>query len=459
VVSIGTNKNERDGLTKYGATLLSDLDTIAAPLVAKDAGLLGDVHHELVGFTKRVADFEALGPNGKEDKSMPDFATLQKRIDTLTKTLTTDSRFAPRAEMTKPWIDEINKLNDNLTGHDPRAVDTALTRIEGLVKTAKGVAKTEGKAATESALKLKNLAADIVNAKGRFAVLSQDSPTYAADLDKRLLKLANEITAADKPNEKEATALIQEVEKALLSNPSGVNARVTGEKTAKADEQKRDDAKFALEKLKEVDIALLEEKAGKLKGEPRKELFKQIKELKTATDGALKALEINGDVAAATTMAEAIADRVKRAADAPLGSSTRARNNLPTVEQRWKTAVGTLVSNMDRVPDLVKVECAGQDDALKAADALAAQLIEPAKAIFRPNAFEAMIKRIQASDQDGALSAREDALREVRRIRKLMESDSRVRMLSAVPFKGGALPFPEIGNALWDLETNLLTSG
>jgi hypothetical protein len=459
LVSIGTNQTNRDALTKYGATILSDLDTIGAPLVSSDAGLLGDVRDELATFRKRIVDFEALGPNGKNPNKIPNFETLKKKVDELTKKLTDDSRFKARAEMTKPWLDELKKLDEDLTGTDPTEVSKTLARITGLMESAKKTAKTESKAATESALRLKNLAADVVLAKGPYAALTSESPAYAADLDKRLLKLADQITAADKPDDKAANALIVEVQKAIASAPAGTIARGTGEKTAKEEQKKRDDAKSALTKLKEVDIELLEEKAGKLKGDARKELFKQIKDLRDATDSALKALEITGDAAAANAMVEAIANRIKRAAAAPLGSSTRARNNLTEVEKRWVVAVETLIRSIQGVPGLVTQQCGDDEAAKRAAAALQKQLVDPVAAIFRRDAFAAIIKRIQSADDKGALSAREDALREVRRLRKLMTSDSRVHMISGIPFPGAAMPFPEIGAALWDLETNLMTSG
>lgn len=463
-ISVGTNKSERDGLTAYGISLQSELDTVVAPVgdlnsdAKVDAGLLGDARDALVGLRRKVADFESLGPNGKADKSLPSFASLEKRIASLTKTLTEHSLFKPRTELTEPWRSALEAMSTNLTGRDPRKTDEELTKLETGVANAKQVAASESKAAGEMVTRLRNFAADVIRGTKGFEGLQDDAPTYRKDLDRRLTKMANDIETADKI-QPGATGLVAEAEKAAKAAQGSAGARSQGEVTAKKEQAEYQAARAGLARILEVDLELLEEKAGKLSGQPRKELMKQVKDLRSQANAAITSLEVTRDVAAANTMAEAIGNRVERISDAPLGSSTQARNNLPAVEKRWIKAVDELQKSIEGIPEIVKSACAGDEPAEQAANALAGKLIEPIKRLFRPDAFSPYIKRIGLSDDQGVLTTREEALREVRRLTAMMGSDYRIHLLARVPFPGVVSRFPEVGSALWDLETNLMTSG
>jgi acid phosphatase class B len=136
------------------------------------------------------------------------------------------------------------------------------------------------------------------------------------------------------------------------------------------------------------------------------------------------------------------------------------------VETDWRGAVEAMSRALEALPG--KVEAAADEDSEEmktevkdAAGALAGKLAEVNK-LFRPDAFTVVIKRMTANGASDAdiSAAKEDGLREVRRLRKFMEAQRTLRLVAAIPdsFKA-EVPMARLSSALFDMETNLTISG
>ncbi|WP_316204468.1 hypothetical protein [Bradyrhizobium sp. SZCCHNS3051] len=259
--------------------------------------------------------------------------------------------------------------------------------------------------------------------------------------------------------------------------PNGDDERAKKEQEAQNDEAAYLEAEFRLRELRDVDIRLLRERFRTMKGKARGTGLKELRAIRKATGAALDALPQQRNTEQANAMCEAIAQRLKTIEDSPLGDSTRARNELPKVRERWRDTIDSVHKRLDQMPGLVRAACGQKpsaedypdeaklriaegvhDQLLRAADDLWESLIRPIKEMLRVDAFDATIERLAVADEYGALDAREDGLREIRRLRRLMVSDPRVRMAAESPFEAARVPFRSIETALWDVETNLLIS-
>jgi hypothetical protein len=75
--------------------------------------------------------------------------------------------------------------------------------------------------------------------------------------------------------------------------------------------------------------------------------------------------------------------------------------------------------------------------------------------LFDVGAFTAAVQGMEQDDDAEVADARETALREVRRLRRVMDSDNRVRVLTMSNPFGVEVPFVELSNALSDIELNV----
>ena len=99
-----------------------------------------------------------------------------------------------------------------------------------------------------------------------------------------------------------------------------------------------------------------------------------------------------------------------------MGQRVTTRNNLPAVNERWKKAVAGLHQRLDTLGNTVAQACAGNQAAVAAANTLKTASIDPVKTLFRADAFTASLKCIAGTNEAASLDAREDALREIRRV-------------------------------------------
>ena len=446
-------RNEREALLKYADALKQDMTGIAAPLASKDEGLISEVQTNLTAFDKRIIDFEKRAPGKGHDDSLPKLTDVKDKATKL-KTLLGHSLFAPRPDDVADEREQVEKILEDFATLDPATTLVTLGELEKKIGVAKQKAQGEHQAAGNLIFELEGLWPKVQKIKGG---KNKKYDTYLSDLVFRISKLAEDVKTKDKADKRDsdaATALKTEAENALAGR--GLDAGLT----AAGDRQKELAAViYRLDSIEDVDIKLLKEKAGSLEGEAGTQLTKQIKSMETSLKIARGMIE-KRDAAGAKELAEAIQRQCKRMADAPLGSSTRARNELPTVEARWKTATKTMSDALDKLVTTVRGAETGNTTLDTAATALDKKLQE-VRGLLREDAFTGAIKRMTAGKPKPADvgSAREDALREVRRIGKMMDASPLLRQLAVVPFPGAELPLAEIGASLWDMETNLNISG
>jgi hypothetical protein len=445
-------RNEREALLKYADALKHDMAGIAAPLASKDEGLIAEVQTNLTAFDKRIIDFEKRAPGKGHDDSLPKLTDVQKKATKL-KTLLGHSLFAPRPDDVADEREQVEKILGVFATLDPATTLVTLGELEKKIGVAKQKAQGEHEVAGNLIFELEGLWPKVQKTKGK----NRKYDTYLGDLVFRISKLAEDLKTKDKADKRDtdaATALKTEAANALAGR--GLDAGLT----AAEDRQKELTAvTYRLDSIEDVDIKLLKEKAGTLEAEAATQLTKQIKSMETSLKIARGMIE-KRDAAGAKELAEAIQRQCKRMEDAPLGSSTRARNELPAVEARWKTATKTMADALDKLVTTVRAAETGNTALDTAATALDKKL-QDVRGLLREDAFTGAIKRMTAGKPKPADvgSAREDALREVRRIGKMMDANPLLRQLAVIPFPGAELPLAEIGASLWDMETNLNISG
>jgi hypothetical protein len=444
-------RNEREALLKYAEALKQDMAGVAAPLVSKDEGLVSEVRTNLTAFDKRIVDFEKRAPGKNHDDSLPKLTKVQKKATEL-QTLLGHSLFAPRPDDVADEREQVEKILADFATLDPVTTLVTLGELEKKIGVAKQKAQGEHEAAGNVIFELEGLWPKVQKLKG---MQNKKYDAYLGDLVFRISKLVEDVKTKDKVEKRDtdaATALKTEAQGVLATPPRNLDAGLKGAKDRQDELAK---VTYRLDSIEDVDIKLLKEKAGQLEGEAGTQLTKQIKSMETSLKVARGMIE-KRDAAGAKELAEAIQRQCKRMGDAPLGSSTRARNELPTVETRWKNAVKTMAGALDKLVETVRTADTGNTALATAATALDKKLGE-VRNLLREDAFAGAIKRMTAGKPKPADvgSAREDALREVRRIRKMMDANPLLRQLAVIPFPGADLPLAEIGASLWDMETNL----
>ncbi len=457
-------KEELTALTEYGEQLKSDLEVIASALVSKDFAMLSDTHSELAGFGARVTQYEKMLPGGKHDKAAGSFGDILKRIKEV-ETRIGHSALVPHAEQTKPWTDELKEMKDGISKADPNTVKTRVEKIAVDVEKAIEDAKSQATLAKTQEETVLDWIDEIKSPKKNLEQMIAGSADYFDALARRMSKLVKSLQEKKVPDDAEFNALNAEKTKALTPGKPNDNddpndkLRKAGQEQALKDNSELAAAKLTLDTLIEVDLKLLAEKAKAMTNETeRKALEKQVKQMTTAAESGRSSLEKTRDVKAAETLAKSLKTRIATAEGAPLGQRVTTRNNLPAVDGRWKKAVAGLHGNLDKLGEAVTQACTGDQAAIAVAGNLKTGAIEPVKKLFRTDAFTASIKCIAGTNEAASLDAREDALREIRRIRRMLTADVRVRTLAGNTFNV-PLALDEIDMALWDFETNLLMSG
>jgi hypothetical protein len=444
-------REEREALLKYAEALKQDMAGIAAPLASKDEGLIDEVRTNLTAFDKRVVDFEKRAPGKNHDDSLTKLTEVQEKAKKL-QTLLGVTRFAPRPDDVADEREQVEKILADFATLNPATTLATLGELEKRINQARQKADREHEAAQNLIFELEGLWPKVQKVKG---LQNEKYATYFGDLVFRFQKLVEDVRAKDKVEKRDsdaATALKTEAQSVLATPPRNLD---TGLKGAEDRQKELAAVTYRLDSIADVDIKLLKEKAGQLEGEAGTQLTKQIKSMESSLKVARGMIE-KRDAAGAKELAEAIQRQCKRMGDAPLGSSTRARNELPAVETRWKDAVSTMAGALKNLVATVQTADTGNTALATAASALDKKLDE-VRNLLREDAFTGAIKRMTAGKPKPADvgAAREDALREVRRIRKMMDANPLLRQLAVIPFPGADLPLAEIGASLWDMETNL----
>lgn len=472
--------DERAALKEYGAALTKELAAIAAPAASPsaDVALLTDAVNALGRFRDRVQKFKAMAPGEKRAKGQNDFSDVDKAIKEIEDALS-DELFEPRRynDDLAGWNKRLEQLKRAPHAGDPADVCKELEETKAAIKKAKLAAEQEHKQAEDMILEIRDVWDNVVLAEGNLSDLIKQAPAAFADFKRELETAQEDVKRADKPNAELLKKIKEKYTKLTDASKTGTDSRSAAEKEANEKEAAYQAAKFKLEELLEVDIPLLAERFKDVKRETRKKVDEQLSTMRKAAEAALTTLKQNRDGKQAEVTRDSIAQRMRVIEDSPLGNSTRDKNELGKVNERWKKTIESLHARLEALPNTVKRVCGEVPTAkthpdpaalskaqeeykqiLAAVDKLKATLVVPLQNELRADAFDATIKRIGVADENNALDAREDALREIRRLRRWMVSDPLVRMVVQSPFEPARVPFRGLEMALWDVETNLLTS-
>jgi hypothetical protein len=230
-----------------------------------------------------------------------------------------------------------------------------------------------------------------------------------------------------------------------------------------ADEQKIVRARERLNELRDVKLGVLGHivKGDKLGATEKKNLKKEMALAATAIKQGLANLEKNKDGDAAGTLADSLETRIDRMINSPMGNGTNKRNKIPAVVEQWKQVVALVHERIGKLQQTVAGQCESEEERTAAAKLtpLQTELMN----LFVAGAFDSIEKRMtdgSPAPKDVA-AAKEDGLREVRRIEAFISKHPKLKLLTeeANPFKEPKLPLAQIGAVLFNLKTNLMVSG
>jgi len=465
------SKDTKKGLAIYAEALKTDMAVLAAPAApgaSADLSLLESAYTALVSFEKRVIALENMKTDKtekstgqisfkmSEDKLIPDIKDRLKH-----------SLFAARSddpELLKQKAIFAKYQGDKLYKSDPEKAKNELTQVQTELKTLKETFEKDKKAADKKAEELQGL-------------WDQLMLTFTKDKQLVAAPAATAALIADLKREYERLATAQKIDEARAKD---LIARYTSLTTAKASalkdiEKKATESKaacdkvtFELEQLRDVDIVLLKERAEELHGEDKQALLSQLKDMQTAITSTLKQLAKDRNDVSADSMLKAIRSRLNKMAAQPMGNRKVHRNQLGKCNTRWKQSVQAvkddLAKQVTSVEKYLKEASLKQpkqvdDTQIPAIKAALEKTGGKVLALLQPDAFDTAIKQIEEAgpSQEQALGAREDALRTVRRLRRVLTGHPTVRAFGDAPFQPQPA-FAQAMSALFVMESNLLTS-
>jgi hypothetical protein len=455
--------DDREAAKKYAEQLLSEIEAALVPVKNDDVSILRDVLDKLIALRPRVDSFKEMTKGGGEKHPFTDVKKKANEIK-LQLQYTLIATVPARVEALKTQSDRLDKIIADFNKLDPATTMTELNKIAGEIKTARETADKEHQEATALIEKFNQQRARI-----EFLARDKQNEKYAGYC-KAIISRIDAKTAEIKKRDK----VLDDDDKSLQNFNTEGDAVANHDTTAldkgqqqvdKAEEELKA-AKDLLQSLEDVNLKLLAEDVKTMAKEPKARATSQMKDLKGQIARGLKDLKKTKDVAAARGLAEAIERTINSLREAPMGTATHKRNQLPTVEAEWRGAVEAMVRALDGLPGAVETAAKDDTEEMKtevkgAAGELVTKLAE-VKKLFRLDAFNVVVKRMTAngaSDADIA-AAKQDGLREVRRLRKFMESQRTLRLVAAIPdsFKAD-VPLARLSSALFDMETNLTISG
>ena len=185
----------------------------------------------------------------------------------------------------------------------------------------------------------------------------------------------------------------------------------------------------------------------------------EIKALQDSLDSAKTSVEKSEDFAGGRDQLRAIRNRLALIEANPQGLAITARNKLPQVRARVQAAVAAFSRALDEVGTKTS-QLADADLDADGKRAVAGQLAA-LRGLFNASVFDDPVAKMadKGTDRDVRSGAREQALREVRRLQAYLNNDFRLRTLAQTPFVAG-MPsvLSELALALLDLENNVLVS-
>jgi hypothetical protein len=215
-------------------------------------------------------------------------------------------------------------------------------------------------------------------------------------------------------------------------------------------------ARRALLKLHDADLKLWRERFEQIDDKNQKTTcLKLVDDLTKEAERALDSLAENRDADGAQAMVKSCL-RELSGASAGQGDKVTARANLEKLDLNWRNAVASLNKALTDLDKAVSSATEGSaPDVVDAAKSLHDNTIKYVIGLFDPKLFTGSIKGLMSDDAGVRATNREAALSEVRRLRRVMESDGRIRMISVDnPFKV-SIPFSEISSRMFDIEVNV----
>jgi hypothetical protein len=451
----------------YGASLKETLDGLTSLLRCKDPTAVKGALDEIKAFEWKVKDFEAMGASGgkpreKDGSQPPTFAELQSRIKAIKKKIdenTKDSDLGTRVDTLKGWSEEASALSDEIGESDPRELETRIGALEREIISKTNADKIEIGKANAQLVQVTNLLIKVMDARKKGSPLRKDFGPLLAKLQregeamKKALEQWKITDAGFDAFKKDVDALLNESrsdeETNALSTKSG--------EAAKAD-QDVEAARKELLKLRDADLKLWKEKFELVENKERKKmLLKLVDDLTKEAERGLDSLAENRDADGARSLVKAALRELSEAGSGQ-GDEVTARGDLEQLNTGWRNAVaavGDALNKLDQAVNKQVAEGNPNDDVKNAAAALRQKLVQPVLGIFSSDVFSASIKAMSSKDPNVRATNREAALSEVRRLRRVMESDSRVRLLAMDNPFGVTVPFPEISSRLFDIEVNV----
>jgi hypothetical protein len=460
-----SDDDEREVRITYGATLKDTLEGMVALLYCKDATAVPAALEDIKAFESKVKDYEAMGASGgkpgeKTGAAPPTFAELEKRIKEIQKRIaenTKDDDLGTRVDTLKGWSDQASDLTEEIGDTDPREMERRIGVLEREIVETTRKDKVEIANAKVQRDALVKLLMRIMDARKKGSPLLKDFAPLLAQMQ-RQGEAMRKATDQWKITDAGFDTFKTEVEKLLNSKRTQEDTTALEKKSAVASKEDRDveAARKALLKLRDADLKLWRERIEKYDDkEQKKTLLKLLDDLDKEAERGLDSLAENRDGDGAQSLVQSVLREISDAASGQ-GDKIASRGDLEKVDTGWRNAVASLGKALIELDKAVTAAANGAaNDVVAAAKLLRKNAIDPVMSIFDPAVFTGSMKGL-ASDNSGVrASNREAALLEVRRLRRIMETDNRVRMLTLDNPFGVTVPFTEISSRLFDVEVNV----
>jgi len=462
------NDAERALQIELGTELKDTVEAVLALVNSGDIAAVRGTIAELDDLDRRIRDLESMAqraakPNAKAGPDAPpSLGDLLEAINKLTEKvddLGKDKKFATRASRLKEWGEKLAGWENNLISIDPRALQPDVAALKAEIDSAKTTWETEIKTAEAQAKQATQLLLDIMDARGKRSPVAKPYGAYLKQMQREAEALKDRLETQLTPEDVTLKQLQDKLKDLLDANRSDdkTNEIDAAQSSAVAEEKRIEAARRALLLLRDSDLKLRRER---YKENPSKKargfLNKLAADLSKELDRGIAALAENRDAGAAEALAASVTRELDQAESGPQGDHFTARKRLQDLDVRWRTAVTGVREQLNELASTVVQQAQEADDLVRqAAGEMKAKVLDPVSRLFDVGAFTAAVQGMEQDDDDAVADAREAALREVRRLRRVMDSDNRVRMLALSNPFGVEVPFVELSNALSDIELNV----
>jgi hypothetical protein len=300
--------------------------------------------------------------------------------------------------------------------------------------TAKTTWETEVKTAEAQVKQATQLLLDIMNARGKRSPVAKPYGAYPKQMQREAEALKDRLENLLTPEDLTLKQLQDQLRDLRDTNRGDekTNEIDTAQSSAVAEEKRIEAARRALLLLRDSDPKLRRER---YKENPSKKargfLRKLAADLSKELDHGIAALAENRDAGAAEALAASVTRELDQAESGPQGDHFTARERLRDLDVRWHAAVTGMREHLNELASTVVQHAQEADDLVRqAAGEMKAKVFDPVSRLFDVGAFTAAVQGMEQDDDDAVADAREAALREMRRLRRVMDSDNRVRMLA-----------------------------